>query len=98
MTSTIHEAKTNLSKLIQKALAGEEVIIANRNKPVVKLVAIEEEEKPKRGIGIGKHLGLVIPDDIDKPLPDDVIAEFYNDNLFPPPLVAEDEIEYNKKK
>lgn len=96
MTSTIHEAKTNLSKLIQKALAGEEVIIANRNKPVVKLVAIEEE-KSKRKIGIGKHLGIIIPDDIDKPLPDEVITEFYNDNLFPP-LVTEDETNYEEKK
>ena len=97
MTSTIHEAKTNLSKLIQKALAGEEVIIANRNKPVVKLVAIEEVEKPKRKIGFGKHLGIVIPDDFDKPLDDDLIDEFYNDNLFPP-AVAEDESKYNEKQ
>ena len=37
---SIHEAKTNLSKLIQLALAGEEVIIANAGKPVVKLVPI----------------------------------------------------------
>ena len=40
--ASIHEAKTNLSKLIQLALAGEEVIIANAGKPVVKLVAIAQ--------------------------------------------------------
>jgi len=42
MSVNIHEAKTNLSRLIEKALAGEEVIIAKAGKPVVRLVAIEE--------------------------------------------------------
>ena len=39
---TVHEAKTNLSQLIQKACEGEEVIIARRKKPVVKLVPVGE--------------------------------------------------------
>jgi len=38
-TVTIHEAKGTLFKLIEKALSGEEIIIARRNKPLVKLVA-----------------------------------------------------------
>jgi prevent-host-death family protein len=37
---TVHKAKTNLSKLIREALRGEEVIIARRNEPVVKLVPV----------------------------------------------------------
>ena len=37
---TVHEAKTNLSKLIEKACSGEEVIIARGKEPVVKLVAL----------------------------------------------------------
>lgn len=40
-TTNIHAAKTNLSKLIDAALRGEEVIIAKSGKPLVKLVAIE---------------------------------------------------------
>ena len=40
MQVTIHAAKTHLSKLIQAALAGEEVIIANGGKPVVELVPL----------------------------------------------------------
>lgn len=40
--TSIHEAKTQLSKLIQKALAGEEVIIAKAGKPVVRLVPVEQ--------------------------------------------------------
>lgn len=48
--ATIHEAKTHLSKLIQKALAGEEVIIAKAGKPVVKLVPLAApERKPRFG-------------------------------------------------
>lgn len=39
---TIHEAKTNLSRLIQKVASGEDVIIARGSKPVARLVAIEE--------------------------------------------------------
>ena len=41
MQVTVHAAKTNLSKLIEAALAGEEVVIAKGDKPVVKLVAIK---------------------------------------------------------
>lgn len=41
MQVTIHAAKTNLSKLIEAALRGEEVIIARGDKPVVKLVPFE---------------------------------------------------------
>jgi prevent-host-death family protein len=39
---TVHVAKTNLSKLIDAALAGEEVIISKGNKPAVRLVAIPQ--------------------------------------------------------
>ena len=39
---TVHAAKTNLSKLIDAAMAGEEIIIAKGSKPVVKLVAIPQ--------------------------------------------------------
>lgn len=50
MQVTIHEAKTHLSRLIAAVERGEEVIIARRDKPVVRLV-IEKEEKPKRSLG-----------------------------------------------
>ena len=51
---TIHEAKTNLSKLIEKACNGEQVIIARGKKPVVKLVPIQTgviQRKPGRFAG-----------------------------------------------
>ena len=63
----IHSAKTNLSKLIEAALAGDEVIIARGTKPVVRLVPIPDEGF-KLGI-LKKELGA-IPDFL-APLSDD---------------------------
>lgn len=40
MKYTVHEAKTNLSRLLEKASAGEEVVIARGREPVAKLLAI----------------------------------------------------------
>jgi len=51
----IHQAKTNLSRLIEKTLAGEDVIIAKAGKPVVKIVAYKEKSKPRKpGLWKGK--------------------------------------------
>jgi prevent-host-death family protein len=66
----IHAAKTNLSKLIDAALSGEEVIIAKGNKPVVKLVAIPQN-RFKFGILKGK-LGEV-PDFLE-PMSEEELA------------------------
>jgi len=64
----IHEAKTNLSKLIQEALNGEEVIIAKGNKPVVKLVPLQQKNN-KRKLGLAKGK-ITMTDDFDAPLDD----------------------------
>ena len=65
----IHEAKTQLSKLIQAALNGKDVIIARGNKPVVRLEALPEA-KGERKIGNSKDLLLFMADDFDEPLDD----------------------------
>jgi prevent-host-death family protein len=68
-TVNIHEAKTNLSALIAAVEAGEEVVIARANKPVVRLVAMET--KPVQRIP-GLHKGeFYMADDFDAPLPDE---------------------------
>ncbi len=64
----IHEAKTNLSKLIEKVLHGEDVIIKKSNKPIVKLVMVDEL-KNKRKLGSAKGQ-VIIADDFDEPLDD----------------------------
>lgn len=45
LTANIHEAKTNLSSLIEAVLSGKEVIIAKAGKPVAKLVKFEKQKK-----------------------------------------------------
>ena len=47
-TTTIHKAKTNLSRLIERACRGEEIIIARGKKPVVRLVAIEDQRGDRK--------------------------------------------------
>jgi prevent-host-death family protein len=65
-TVNIHEAKTHLSRLVEKAAGGEPFIIAKSGKPLVKVVPIAEEvDKPIRRIGF--MAGQVsVPDDFDR--------------------------------
>jgi antitoxin (DNA-binding transcriptional repressor) of toxin-antitoxin stability system len=65
----IHEAKTNLSKLIQQALEGEDIIIARDNEPLVQLVALPEKRQQRR-IGGAKGIIETMSDDFDAPLDD----------------------------
>jgi prevent-host-death family protein len=67
-TITIHKAKTQLSRLIEKACRGEEIVIARGKKPVVKLVPVEVPPK-KRTLGLWKGLVSYTPDAFD-PLTD----------------------------
>lgn len=53
ITKNIMEAKTSLSMLVNSALAGEEVIIANRGVPVVRLVPVEQPTKRILGFVAG---------------------------------------------
>lgn len=70
----VHEAKTQLSKLLQRVTAGEEITIANRGVPVARLVpAAQPQEHRKLGIESGR---LKIAEDFDAPLPADVLAGF----------------------
>lgn len=71
----IHEAKTQLSKLLRRVAAGEEITIASAGKPVAKLVRVDGP--PKRSMGLDEGL-FVVPEDFDAPLPNDVL-----DNLEP---------------
>lgn len=59
---SIHEAKTHLSRLIEKVLRGEEVVIAKRHRPVVRLVM---EQPEKRDQALGALRGLVVRESDD---------------------------------
>ena len=64
---TIHQAKTHFSKLIQRALAGEEIIVAKGKKPVAKIVPIPAFKK-ERTLGGGKGIVKYIAPDFDESL------------------------------
>jgi len=70
----IHEAKTNLSRLVDEAASGSEVIIAKAGKPVARLVPLS---KPGRARKPGLLKGKIrIADDFDAPLPEDLLRAF----------------------
>ena len=70
----VHEAKTHLSRLLERVAAGEEIIISKANKPMAKLTPLS---KPKTDRVPGLDKGVIqIPDDFDAPLPEDVLARF----------------------
>lgn len=68
MQVKLHEAKTHLSRLIQRALDGEEVIIAKGDKPLVRLVVLESARRKR---ALGSAAGQIrLADDFDAPLGD----------------------------
>ena len=80
MEVNIHEAKTHLSRLLQRVAAGEEVTIARAGVPVARLVAVEPKKKKIRPLGMDR--GRVwVADDFDAPLPDELLKEFYGGEL-----------------
>ena len=70
----VHEAKTHLSRLLEQALAGEEVIIMRSGRPLVKLTPVAAAPR-RRTVGSGKG-DFVVPDDFDAPLPDAILDAF----------------------
>jgi prevent-host-death family protein len=70
----IHEAKTNLSRIVENVARGEGVILAKAGKPMARLLPLEVQ---KRAIRFGVLKGkITIPDDFDAPLPDEVLDSF----------------------
>jgi len=72
----VHAAKTNLSKLIEEACKGEEVVIARGSEPVVKLVPVHRPQA-KRQFGSLKGR-LVVPDHLMEPLSSDEIEAWHH--------------------
>lgn len=76
-TYNIHEAKTHLSRLIEKAAQGESFIIAKAGKPLVKVVAIDSPKTIRR---VGFMQGeMKVPDDFDTMGADIIENLFYGD-------------------
>lgn len=73
MMVNIHEAKTHLSRLVERAAAGEDVIIGKAGRPMARLVAYVEAPVPRRPGALKGSLW--VSDDFDE-TPEEVIADF----------------------
>ena len=83
-TVTIHEAKTHLSKLIARAEAGEEIVIARGKEPVVKLTPVEPK-KLRRQFGAMKGKWPELPDSFFfDPLPEEELRQWEGTDDDPP--------------
>jgi len=74
---TMHEAKTHLSRLVDMALAGEDIVIARRDQPLVRLVVITEGTRERRIGGLpdliksmGEDFNAPIEDWCESPIPE----------------------------
>ncbi|MCL8207563.1 MAG: type II toxin-antitoxin system prevent-host-death family antitoxin [Actinomycetia bacterium] len=65
---TMHEAKSQLSRLVQQALAGEDVVIGRAGTPLVRLVPVQAVERRQPGSARGR---VVVAPTFDDPLPDE---------------------------
>lgn len=72
-TVNVHEAKTHLSKLLERVEAGDEVIIARAGRPVARLMPFARPGKRTLGLDAGRGS---VASDFDAPLPDEVLADF----------------------
>jgi prevent-host-death family protein len=75
MEVNVHEAKTHLSRILERVTEGEEVIIMRSNVPIARLVAI-------RSLPVRRELGwahgeFMVPEDFDAPLPAEIEDSFY---------------------
>lgn len=73
-TVNIYEAKTQLSKLVDLAMSGTDVVIARNGKPAARLTSVKNGKKPIV-FGLLEGEGW-IADDFDAPLPDEILALF----------------------
>ena len=76
ITVNVHEAKTNLSRLLAQVESGEEVIIARNGKPVARLAPVQKRGKPQTDVFKGK---FVLPDSFFDPLPEEELKAWEGD-------------------
>lgn len=78
----IHQAKTHLSRLVEQAAKGEEIVIAKAGRPVARLVALAKPGRKKRKPGALKGKMKLLPG-WDAPMTKEELARFYEGKLFP---------------
>lgn len=80
-TVNIHEAKTHLSRLVDQAAQGEEIVIARAGRPVARLVSLAPHKEPRQ-LGLLQDQPFLIAEDFDDPDPR-IEADFYGDDAAP---------------
>ena len=91
IVANIHKAKTTLSKLIEQAEAGEEVVIARNGKPAVRLMPVEPKpvaDIPRRPDGLPAWMGSLkdqiwVGPDFDA-CDEEILRSFEESEIFPP--------------
>ena len=78
MQVNLHDAKTHLSRYVDQAVAGEEVVIARAGKPLVRLVPVEPQQPPRRLGGFLRGQAVVTAD-LKADFKDDMETMFYSD-------------------
>ena len=74
-TVNIHQAKTNLSRLLSRVELGEEIVISNRGVPIAKLVPFRTSLDRRSSLGQDRGM-FTVPDDFNAPLPEDILGAF----------------------
>lgn len=69
----VHEAKTNLSRLLERVAAGEEIVITRRGESVARLAPIRQAGGRRLGVDRGRYS---VPDDFDASLPEGLLDAF----------------------
>ena len=74
-TVNIHQAKTNLSRLLSRVELGAEIVISNRGIPIAKLVPFRTSLDRRSSLGQDRGM-FTVPDDFNAPLPEDILVAF----------------------
>lgn len=79
---SVYDARASLSRLIERALGGEDIVITRNGKPTVRLVPVEVKPPARRQLG--QLAGyMTVPDSFFEPLPDDILDAFHNGPVSP---------------
>jgi prevent-host-death family protein len=74
----MHEAKTHLSRLVERVEGGAEIVINRAGKPAAKLVPVEAPDLTRRKLGVWEGLGIELPSDEEmEQLDKEIAEEFY---------------------
>jgi prevent-host-death family protein len=76
----IKEARAELSRLVDRVQAGEEIVITRRGKPAVRLVPVTPPARRRPNLLQGKY---ELPDSFFEPLPEEIVEAFYESKIFP---------------